>query len=58
MHYFRIIFKNIYQPIDNFSRAWTKKQLLENFEKFSKIFKQFLKKIAKNPLFKHFFQKI
>ena len=33
-----------------------KHKFLEKFEEFSKIFKQFLKKIAKNALSLHIFQ--
>ena len=49
IHYFSI-------PCVKFLRVWTKKRKsLGNFEKMLKIF---LKKIAKNSLFQHIFQKI
>ena len=42
---------------DFFARLDEKHKLLGNFEKFSKIFKKFLKKIPKNQLIQHIFQK-
>ena len=55
MHYFRIFFRKFNKPCVKFSRVWTKNKLMENFEKFSKIFNFFLQKISKNPLFELIF---
>ena len=51
MDYFSIFFKKFKKPSIQFC-GFGRKTLFEgNFEKFSKNFKKFLKKIAKNTLF-------
>ena len=51
MPYFSIFFKEFYKPCINLCAFGLKTQYLGNYERVSKIFKRFLKKIAKNALF-------
>ena len=54
MHYFSLFFKKFKKPCVNILRIWTKTQFVGNSEKMFKIFP---KKIAKNTLLLHIFQK-
>ena len=52
IHDFSVFFKRVNELCGNFSRVWTKMQIVENFEKnFQKLSKKFLRTIAKNALF-------
>ena len=52
MHYFSLVFSQFKKAWGNFLRVWTKNAICRKFlRKFSKSFKMFLEKIAKNELF-------
>ena len=51
MNYFSIFFKNLTNHELTFCAFARKRQFIGNFEKISKFWKNFLKKIAKNALF-------
>ena len=49
-----IFFEKFSKPCGTFSRVWTKNTFLGNFEKFSKIFKYFLRKLRKCIILAYF----
>ena len=55
MHDFSVFFKRVNELCGNFSRVWTKIQILENFEKiFQKFSKGFLGTLLKMHYFSMF----
>ena len=58
MHYFRLFWPEILKPRVNFSRVWTKKQIVGKFWEIFEIFQKISEKIEKIHYLSKFFKKL